>query len=167
MHRIALIGSGGSGKSTLARTLGARLGLPVHHLDALYWQPGWVATDRPRWRQMQEALCAQPRWIVDGHYGATLDIRLQHCDTVIFLDMNRWLCLARVLWRSLRGRGRRRVDMAPGCPERIDGPFMKLILQFPRDKRPGILAALQALPPSQTVHVLRNPRQVRDFVAVL
>jgi adenylate kinase family enzyme len=41
MKRIAIIGSGGSGKSTLARNLGDVLGLPVYHLDNLYWQPAW------------------------------------------------------------------------------------------------------------------------------
>ena len=46
MQRIVIIGSGGAGKSTLAQQLGARLDLPVIHLDALYWQPGWVETPR-------------------------------------------------------------------------------------------------------------------------
>lgn len=38
--RILILGCGGAGKSTLARRLGAATGLPVVHLDGLYWQPG-------------------------------------------------------------------------------------------------------------------------------
>jgi len=40
VKRIIIIGSGGAGKSTLARALGERLGLPVVHLDAQFWQAG-------------------------------------------------------------------------------------------------------------------------------
>jgi hypothetical protein len=42
MKKILVIGSGGAGKSTFAKRLGGLLGINVIHLDALYWQPGWI-----------------------------------------------------------------------------------------------------------------------------
>ena len=57
--RILILGCGGAGKSTLARRLGAATGLPVVHLDGLYWQPGWVAMERAAWRRTVEN--ARPR----------------------------------------------------------------------------------------------------------
>ena len=39
MKRIMIIGGAGSGKSSLARALGDITGLPVVHIDTLYWQP--------------------------------------------------------------------------------------------------------------------------------
>ena len=40
-ERIAVIGSPGAGKSTLATMIAAATGLPLIHLDAEHWQPGW------------------------------------------------------------------------------------------------------------------------------
>lgn len=93
MQRIALIGSPGAGKATLARCLGQALGLPVYHLDALYWKPGWEPTPRAEWRELQLRLVAGDRWLIDGNYGGTMAIRLTAADTVICLDLPRWVCL--------------------------------------------------------------------------
>ncbi len=41
MKRVMVIGGPGSGKSTLARRLHAISGLPLFHLDQLYWRAGW------------------------------------------------------------------------------------------------------------------------------
>ena len=41
MEKILIIGCSGSGKSTLAVALGEKLGLPVVHLDQLWWKEGW------------------------------------------------------------------------------------------------------------------------------
>jgi adenylate kinase family enzyme len=47
MKRIAIIGCGGSGKTVLATQLGAKLGLPVPHLDRLFWRAGWQQMPKP------------------------------------------------------------------------------------------------------------------------
>ncbi|MNP06465.1 topology modulation protein [compost metagenome] len=51
--KIMTIGSSGSGKSTFSRKLGEELSIPVYHLDAYYWQPGWVETPREEWIEFQ------------------------------------------------------------------------------------------------------------------
>ena len=74
--RILILGCGGAGKSTLARRLGAATGLPVVHLDGLYWQPGWVAMERAAWRRTVENEIAKDAWIIDGNFGSSLELRL-------------------------------------------------------------------------------------------
>ncbi len=164
MKQISIIGSGGSGKSTLAKKLEKKTGIPAYHLDALYWKPGWVETERDKWRSIQEDLCSKDEWILDGNYGATLDIKLRHSDTIIFLDINRFTCLARAIWRSVKSYGKTRPDMAEGCKEQFDINFAKWILEYPATRKPGILERLNALPPEKSVFILGSSKEVREFL---
>lgn len=165
MQRVLIIGSGGAGKSTLARALAARTGLPLIHLDALYWQPGWVEPDKAQWRTRIESLVAGQRWIMDGNYGGTLDARLAACDTVIFLDLLAWRCMLRVLRRRMAHRGRTRPDMGAGCPEKLDRAFLHWIWTYPRRRRPDILRRLTMLRADQQAVVLRSDRDVKSWLA--
>lgn len=108
MKRVLVIGCGGAGKSTFARQLGARLQLPVIHLDAHYWRPGWVEPSKSEWATTVDGLLAGEAWVMDGNYGGTLPTRLAVCDCVVFIDLPRWLCIWRVLRRALRYRGETR-----------------------------------------------------------
>ncbi len=62
-NRIAVIGSGGAGKSTFSRRLGEISGLPVIHLDQLYWRSGWVQTPKEQWEAAQREMIEQDKWI--------------------------------------------------------------------------------------------------------
>lgn len=165
MRRIVVIGCAGAGKSTFSRALGARLGVPVTHLDRLFWQPGWQATQDARWREIQRELVAADAWVLDGNYGSTLDIRVAAADTVIFLDFPRWLCLARVLRRTIASRGRD--TQAPGCPDKVDAEFLRWIWRFRAESRPEALAAIAEHGKQAEQVILGSPREVRAFLAAV
>ena len=160
-----MIGSGGAGKSTFARRLGARTGLPVIHLDARYWRAGWEPTPPDEWHEVVRELVAREAWVMDGNYGGTLDARLAACDTVIFLDLPRLVCLWRVVRRWARHRGGTRPDMAPGCNEQISLEFIRWIWGYPTRQRPAILRRLSTLSVGQRAVVLRSAADVERFLA--
>jgi adenylate kinase family enzyme len=58
IKKVLVIGSGGAGKSTFAKRLAAKTGLPLLHLDALFWHPGWVETPKDEWLRRIEHLSA-------------------------------------------------------------------------------------------------------------
>jgi adenylate kinase family enzyme len=91
MRRVLVIGSGGSGKSTVAAQLGELLELEVNHLDKFYWNPGWVETAPDEWIKTVTELVNRDSWIIDGNYSGTLELRLRQCDTIVFLDLPRFL----------------------------------------------------------------------------
>ena len=167
MRKVLVIGSGGAGKSTFAARLGERTGLPVIHLDALFWRAGWQETPREEWAARVDELLARGEWIMDGNYGGTMERRLAACDTVVFLDFPRALCLWRVVKRRTRFRGRSRPDMAEGCRERLNLEFVRWIWTYPRAKRPGVLKRLSELSEGQRVVVLSSPREARRFLEAL
>ena len=154
MQRVAVIGSGGAGKSTFAARLGERTGLPVVHLDREFWRPGWVETPAGEWRRRQEELASGGAWIMDGNYGATLDVRLSRADTVVFFDLPRLVCLRRAVWRALRHRGR--AVQAAGCPERLDPQFLRWVWRYPTRSRPRVVDALERYAGGARLHVVRR-----------
>lgn len=142
MQRILVIGSPGSGKSTLSHELAKRTGLPLYHLDRMFWLPGWIERDRAEGRAELKGVLAQDRWIIDGNYGSTLPMRIARADTVVWLDYSTALCLGRALRRWWTYRGQSRPDMTEGCPERLDGEFLLYILNFRRAWRERNATAL-------------------------
>jgi adenylate kinase family enzyme len=166
MQRIVILGCSGSGKSTLARRLGEKLNLRVVHLDALYWLPGWVESDVAAFRARVEEALNTDRWVCDGGYSRTYDLRFPFADTVIWLERPRWLCLWRVIRRSVLQLGRTRIDMAPGCPERIpELKFLLFIWNWERLTRPKIEAGLARYAPKTPMVVLDSDAAVEAFIA--
>lgn len=144
MRRVLVVGCSGAGKSTFARALGARLSLPVVHLDVHYWRPDWVETPAHEWEPVVRRLVDADAWVMDGNFGGTLPLRLSRADTVFHLDLPRRACIRGVLGRWLREHGRTRIDMAPGCRERFDGAFLRWVWGFRRKDRPRVLEGLAA-----------------------
>ena len=142
MQRVLVIGIPGAGKSTFSRKLAARTGLPLIHLDREFWQPGWRITPREQWRAKVAALVAREAWVMDGNYGASLDLRLPRADTVAWFDYPRRVALRRVLWRIATTYGRVREDLAPGCPEKVDWEFLRYVWDFPGKERSQVVAML-------------------------
>ncbi|RWS44791.1 DNA topology modulation protein [Bacillus mycoides] len=164
MKKIILIGSGGSGKSTLARLLGNKLKIQVYHLDALFWKPNWEGVPREEQRTVQNDLIKEEKWIIDGNYGGTMDIRINAADTIIFLDIHRTICVYRAFKRIVQYRNKTRPDMGTGCEERFDLQFFKWIWEYPKSKRPAIITRLDQLKKHKRVIILKTPSEVQRFL---
>lgn len=164
MRRILLIGSPGSGKSTLARALGARFHLPVTHLDRLWWQPGWVELGAEKFRPLVAEIVARDKWVIDGNYSNTWDLRMPRADTIVWMDLPRRVCLWRVFRRAVTQYGRVRGDMAPGCPERFDPEFFRYVWNFKASHDERIMEALRRHGRHARIIRLRSDEGVVRFV---
>ena len=107
MNRIMVIGCPGSGKSTFSKALHKTTGIPLFHLDMMYWNADRTTVDKAVFRERLLNTIQKNEWIIDGNYGSTIELRLQACDTVVFLDYSLDVCLNGIKER----RGKARTDM--------------------------------------------------------
>ena len=163
MERILIIGCSGSGKSRLARKLGQKLGLPVIHLDQLWWTENWQNVTVEEFDSRLAMALNMDRWIIDGNYSRTMGVRLSQWDTVIYLDFSRWACLLGMCQRLLSSRGKTRPDMPAGCPERFSWEFVKWIWDFNKNNRVRNYTYLAQAKHAQSV-VLKNRKEVKAFL---
>ena len=162
-----IIGCSGAGKSTFAKRLQALTQLPLVHLDQRYWLPNWQEPDKASWRAQIQALSDQEKWIMDGNYGGTMDIRLPRADTVIYLDYPTWRCLWRITKRIIHYHGEVRPDMPSGCRERFDLNFYHYVATYNLKRRPVLLQRLQALDKDVQVIYLRNDGEAANLLCKL
>ncbi|MGZ9583716.1 DNA topology modulation protein [Paenibacillus marinisediminis] len=164
MKKVMIIGPGGSGKSTFARRLGEITHLPVHHLDAYNWKPGWIPMPKDEWDAFQKRLVEEDEWIIDGNYGRTLDIRMARADTIIFFDLPRYISVFRACKRRIQYHGKTRPDLNEGCPERLSFEFIKWIWNYKKEKRPEILNKLEPYSDTKNVIIFRTLKDVNLFL---
>jgi adenylate kinase family enzyme len=130
MKKILVIGCCGAGKSTLSKKLSDRLGLPIIHLDKVYWKLNWIETPKDEFEKEVTELMQNEVYVMDGNYSSTLSMRIKEADTLIYLDYPTWLCFWRVIKRIIKHYGSTREDMTKGCNERFDLEFLHYVLAF-------------------------------------
>ncbi len=169
VNRIAVIGNGGGGKTTLSRQLGEYFGIPVHHVDSIQYQAGWVYTPAQECEKILNEIADGSEWLIDG-FGSQVVIerRLGMADLVVFVDFplvqHYWWAAKRQLgsWRGSR------VELPEGCTEFSFKYTIKLITAMwavHRDYVPWFRTLVSALPKTTTLYHLRSPTQLNSFVA--
>ena len=141
MKKVIMIGCPGSGKSTFSRALHKITGIPLVHLDMLYWNADKTTVERSVFLERLQQELQKDRWIIDGNYASTMELRLQACDTVFFLDYPADICLQGVRERQ----GKKRSDM-PWVETEDDREFLSFIERFCQESRPQILELLDKYP---------------------
>ena len=161
MDRILILGLQGAGKSTLANRLGKKLDREVIHLDKLYYPVGWVHPQtREEWREEMRNLAKREKWIMDGNFHSTLDIRMPRADMIIFLDFNKLLCLYRIFKRVWVSKGQP-FDKAIGNKERVSWGLVMKIIKFPRQKT---YERLKMYENSKKIYILKNDKEVEELL---
>lgn len=138
MKRVMVIGCPGSGKSTFARALHEKTGLPLYHLDMMYWNADKTTVEKSVFHQLLSEVLERDEWILDGNYGSTMAWRMSASDTVIFLDYPLDLCLDGIRER----RGKPRSDM-PWVETEEDAEFIESIKNYREQQRPKVLELLE------------------------
>ena len=92
--RIILLGNAGAGKTTMARMLMQNQKVPRLSLDAIAWGEG--SQRRPyaeSVRELEQFLAVNEQWIIEGCYGALIEVALPHCTELRFLNPGVEVCV--------------------------------------------------------------------------
>jgi len=169
MDKIMIFGFSGAGKSTLAKRLGEKYNIEPTHMDKLHWKSGWREVSKNEQARKLSNILKKDRWIIDGNYtGTFFKERLNSADMIIFLDINRFVCLWRVIKRYFKYRGKSRPDMGDGCSEKLDFEFIYWVLFEGRQKRfmyYKMLGDVNIL--KQKLYVIKSPSDMKRFLKII
>ena len=138
MKKVIVIGCPGSGKSTFSRALHNKTGIPLYHLDMMYWNADKTTVEKSVFLERLSAVLEKDAWIIDGNYGSTMELRMAACDTVIFLDYPLDVCLDGIKER----RGKPRSDI-PWIETEEDAEFIEFIKNYNEQQKPKVLELLE------------------------
>ena len=161
MKKVIVIGCPGSGKSTFSKALHSITGLPLTHLDMLFWNADKTTVEKAVFLERLQSVLDQKEWILDGNFSSTLELRMQECDTVFFLDYPVEVCLAGVRSRI----GTQRTDI-PWVETEEDPDFMEYIRNFSGGHRAQILELLVKYA-NKEIHIFKNRTEADSFLQQL
>ena len=139
--KIIIIGSPGAGKSYFARELSEKTGLPLFHMDNIYWKADKTHISREELSKKIAVIMENDEWIIDGNYVSTLEQRVQAAQMVIFMDCPTWQCLDGIRKRC----GTQRSDM-PWVESEPDEEFVEFVKKFKAETKPVIEEILDWYP---------------------
>ena len=137
-NKIIVLGCSGSGKSTFSRKLAARTGLPLIHLDNIWWRPDQTHITREEFDQKLNEILHDDFWIIDGNYSRTYEERIRASDAIIFLDYSEEVCMDGITRRV----GQNRPDI-PWTEQHLNPELVKFVHAFHETGRSQLLALIE------------------------
>ncbi len=159
MLKIIIIGCPGSGKSTFARKLSKHTNIPLYYLDMLWHKPNKTTISRNEFDYNLNKILQKDRWIIDGNYQRTLEIRIKKCDTIFLLDFPLNICLSGVQTRI----GKKRADM-PWIETEFNEEFKQYIIDFSDKNLPQIYKLLNKYKNNKNIIIFKSRVDINNFL---
>ena len=159
MKKVIVIGCPGSGKSTFSKALHKITNIPLFHLDMIFWNADKTTVEKPVFLDRLFKIIQSDEWIIDGNYGSTMELRMQACDTVIFLDYPLDVCLNGIKER----KGKPRSDLPWIEPDEDDVEFLEFIKNYNSQSRPKVMELLDRFSHKDVI-IFSNRTQAEEFL---
>lgn len=162
MKKVMIIGSPGSGKSTFARKLKEITGLPLYYLDILWHKPNQTNISTKEFDMKLYEIIQKDKWIIDGNYQRTLEMRLKECDTVFLMDFALEVCLSGAQSRI----GKEHEDL-PWVESEFDEEFKQEIINFPKKQLPQIYELLKKYQTNKDIIIFKSRKEAEDYLKMI
>jgi len=162
MLRVIVIGSPGAGKSTFARKLRDVMGLPLYYLDMLWHKPDQTNISGEEFNTKLNEIVKRDKWIIDGNYLRTIEMRMRECDTIFLMDYPLEVCLSSVESRI----GKSREDL-PWIETEFDAEFKQWIIDFEKDQLPHIYELIDTYQKSKDIVIFKSRNEATDYLQMM
>lgn len=127
----------------------------------MYWNADKTTVDGNTLIERQNEVIKRDEWIIDGNYDSTMELRMNACDTVIFLDYPLELCLSGVEAR----RGKPRPDM-PWIEDEtnVDEEFIQFIKNYNQISKPNVINLLEKYKNKEIV-IFTDRTQAEEYLS--
>ena len=160
MQKAIVIGCPGSGKSTFSKALRDATGLPLYHLDMMYWDADGTNVPKDIFMERLYQALEKECWIIDGNYGSTMELRMAFCDTVFFLDYPLDVCIEGIKSR----KGKERTDIPCIMPEDEDNEFIEFINNYHSVSKPTVMELLHKYSHKHII-IFENRDEANEFLS--
>lgn len=158
MKRIVVTGCPGSGKSFFSVKLHEKTGLPLWHLDNIWWKPDRTHITRDEFDERLAEILKTDAWIIDGSYSRTFEPRIKACDTVILLDYDTDVCLKGIAERV----GHARADI-PWTEQTLDPELVELVRTYKERNNPVLMELFRTYPEKE-IHIFRTRDEAQRWI---
>lgn len=152
--KIIVIGCSGAGKSTFSRRLHEITKIDLYNLDTLYWKRDGSHIQRSELIEKQERIIGGDKWIIDGNFRNTLEMRIRNADLIFFFDLPTEVCINGAVTRGER----------PELPFKlpVNDELIDFIKDFNTDVKPKILELFEKY--NSNVITFKSHRQADDYL---
>ena len=159
MKKVIVIGCPGSGKSTFSKALHKITGIELFHLDMMFWNVDKTTVDKSVFIERLLKTIKLSKWIIDGNYESTMELRMRECDTVIFLDYSLDVCLNGIEER----KGKARSDMPWTESDKDDLDFIEFVKNYNFKNRPKVIQLLNRYS-YKDIYIFSTRAQAEEFL---
>ena len=126
----------------------------------MYWNSDRTTVEKSVFRERLSDVIRKDEWIIDGNYGSTIELRLQSCDTVIFLDYSLDICLNGIKER----KGKVRSDMPwVENEDEEDTEFIEFIKNYNLQSRPKVIELLEKYS-HKNIYIFKSRDEADEFI---
>ena len=159
MNKIIVIGPSGAGKSYFSKQLASITNLPLYHLDNIFWKEDRTHISRDEFDEKLLKILEQDKWIIDGDYSRTYELRIKYADTIIFL----YFPLEVALKGAESRIGKPREDI-PWQEDIFDPEFKQWIINWYKNTRPWVDHLIEKYKDSKNIVVFKSREEIDTYI---
>ena len=125
----------------------------------LWHKPDRTNISKEKFDEELKKILKKDKWIMDGNYQRTLEMRLKECDTAFLLDYPLEVCLSGAQSRI----GKKREDL-PWLEEKFDENFKNWILNFEKEKLPQIYDLLDKYKENKNIVIFKSREEADNYI---